>query len=348
VKRRAAWAVVAAAASLLGIGAALSGPVQRLDWALHDRFVGLATREPAPPDDVVIVAIDEPSLQQLATPWPWPRRVHAALVRALASAGARTIVLDLVFDLPAPAAEDDGFLRETIKRAGNVVLAMDRRPIHALASAASGLGVDRLQVDDDGVVRRYAVMRDDQPSLAGAPEMAERSELPSGGLIPFNGPPGTGIRTVSYYQVLQPGHLPRGFFRGKTVFVGRSLQAAPTNVQAAGNFQTPVGMMAGVEIHASAFDALQRGRFVRDPFATTGSQAVLLLPIAALSAWLVPRAGPMLSGAVLLLAATAGFVVGYALRSQDLARLPIVAPLTTATIVLVIMTACRCAILRRR
>jgi adenylate cyclase len=356
VSRRGAWAVVAAA-SLLGIGAAFSDPVHWLDWGLHDRFVSLATREPAPPDDIVIVAIDEPSLQQLAMPWPWPRRVHAALVRALASAGARTIVFDLVFDVPAPAAEDDGLLRETIQRAGNVVLAIGRldrpsstqwaRPIPSLATAAGGLGLASVPLDPDGVVRRYAIMVDGQPSLAAAAEIAERPHLAAGDLIPFNGPPRAGIRTVSYYQAMEPGLLPRGFFRGKTVFVGRSQQVAPAGDRSADYFRTPVGSMAGVEIHASAFDALQRARFVREPFATTASMAVLLLPIAALSGWLVLRAGPMLSGVVLLLAATAWFVAGYALRAQDLARLPTVAPLITAITVLIVMTTYRYAISTR-
>ena len=40
----------------------------------------------APPDDVVIVAIDQASLAQIGR-WPWPRRVHAELIERLAAAG---------------------------------------------------------------------------------------------------------------------------------------------------------------------------------------------------------------------------------------------------------------------
>ncbi len=345
------WALTAA--TILGIGLAFSDTVRRLDWRLDDTFVAVVTYRPSPPDNLVIVAIDEPSLEQLAMPWPWPRRVHAALVGALAGAGARTIVFDLVFDEPAAVAEDDGLLREAIDRAGNVVLAMDRRvspaaskvptqwtrPIPSLGSAASGVGVASVPVDPDGVVRRYAVMAGDELSLAGAVELAERSELPDGGLIPFNGRPGAGIRTVSYYRALQPAQLRPGFFRGKTVLVGRSLQVASTKDQAFETFRTAVGPMAGVEIHASALDALARRRFVRDPFAGAVTMTLLLLPIAAFSGWLVLGVGPRLSIVVLILAGTAWCVAAYALRAHDLARLPIVAPLVTAATVVVVMTA---------
>jgi adenylate cyclase len=349
-RRRAGGWWTVTVASILGVGLASSETVQRLDWALHDRFVALAAYEPSPPEGIVIVAVDQPSVEQLRLPWPWPRRVHAALVRALASAGARTIVFDLVFDEPAAVAEDDGILREAITRAGNVVLAMDRRatrdpsdtstrwagPISSLATAASGLGVASLPMDGDGVVRRYAVMVGDQLSLAGATESSERSDLPTGGLIPFDGRPGAGIRTVSYYRVLQSGQLPQGFFRGKTVLVGRAMQLSPATSQADDSVRTPVGAMAAVEIHASALDALARGRFVGDPFAGAVPMTLLLLPIAALSGWLVLRAGAILSIVVLLLATTAWCVAGYALRAHDFARLPIVSPVAAATTALVV------------
>src|SRR5262245_49992434 len=98
-----AWWIVAAA-SILGVAVACSNTVRRLDWLVHDRIVTVATYEPSPPADIVVVAIDEPSVEQLRMPWPWPRRVHAALVGALTRSGARAIVFDLPFDEPSSVA----------------------------------------------------------------------------------------------------------------------------------------------------------------------------------------------------------------------------------------------------
>lgn len=345
-RRGGAWWIVAAA-GVLGMSLAFSPVVRRLDWRLDDRFVSLATYEASPPANIVIVAIDQASVEQLGTPLPWPRRVHAALVGALASAGARTIVFDLVFDEPASTAEDDGILREAISRAGNVVLAL--RPIPSLASAAAGLGAANLPTEPDGIVRRYRMAAGDQPSLAAAAsELTEGSDVSAGGLVPFKGRPGKGIQTVPYYQALRREQLPRGFFRGKTVFVGRSREVARSGGGAADVFQTAVGPMAGVEIHASALDAVMRGRFVGDPFDDAPAMALLLLATAALSGWLFLRAGSIFSSVVLALAATGWGVVGYALRAEDLARLPLAGPFVTAATVLVVMTLYRAAVAVRR
>jgi adenylate cyclase len=33
-----------------------------------------------PPPEIVIVAIDEPSLAEISKQWPWPRSIHAHLI----------------------------------------------------------------------------------------------------------------------------------------------------------------------------------------------------------------------------------------------------------------------------
>jgi len=52
--------------------------VQGLEWRLYDAGASGASRQPLA--EVVIVAIDEPSLAALG-PWPWPRDVHAQPIR---------------------------------------------------------------------------------------------------------------------------------------------------------------------------------------------------------------------------------------------------------------------------
>jgi adenylate cyclase len=45
----------------------------------------------------VIVGIDEESFSMMKRPWPWPRSIHGKLIRALGKAGAKGIVMDIIF-----------------------------------------------------------------------------------------------------------------------------------------------------------------------------------------------------------------------------------------------------------
>ncbi|MGB3614162.1 MAG: CHASE2 domain-containing protein, partial [Elainellaceae cyanobacterium] len=82
------------------------------------------------PDDIVIVAIDESSLEQGSfynidpdqykaleplVSWPWQRRVYADVVDRLMAAGSEAVALDLIFDLPSQDATDDLALQRAIE-----------------------------------------------------------------------------------------------------------------------------------------------------------------------------------------------------------------------------------------
>lgn len=146
---------------------------------------------PAPPADIVIVAIDDTSLQpQHQGRWPWSRRVHARLLRRLS--GARVVAFDVIFAEPEPDA--DAEFAQAIAEAGNVVLASyhavemeysagrARRawgyprppgplplsvvqtanlmpPVEPLGSAAAAIGYVDLAPDADGVFRRAEPLR---------------------------------------------------------------------------------------------------------------------------------------------------------------------------------------------
>jgi adenylate cyclase len=122
-----------AAGPLVGLLAALAagllaraGAFDRLEaiaWDLRARTLA----DPAPADlPVRIVLIDDPSLawaeevQGLA--WPWPREIHAAILRYLVADGARAVVLDYDFPGELKGVEDNRALHDAIAAAGNVAL----------------------------------------------------------------------------------------------------------------------------------------------------------------------------------------------------------------------------------
>jgi adenylate cyclase len=90
-------AALAAVIGLLGVlrAPAFVAPIEAriLDW--HAKVRGPL----APPADVTVVAIDEPSLQRVGH-WPWPRAVTAGIVERLAAGGARVVALDLMMPEP--------------------------------------------------------------------------------------------------------------------------------------------------------------------------------------------------------------------------------------------------------
>jgi adenylate cyclase len=359
------FAMVALAGLVAGLTVGASGPSQRVEWGLYDRFSTIAARDPRPPRDILIVAIDEPSFSEMGMPWPWPRRVHARLIDALVKAGARTIVFDLIFDQPT-TIEDDGALANAVRRAGNVILASDRaltvdrgyqieqwvEPLPSLAAAAAAVGAVGVERDPDGVIRRAANTIDGRPTLSyqaasRQPGFVERLDRQRPRLIHFLGAPRRGIVTVSYYQAIEPGLLPSDMFRGKIVLVGRSLSAAAA-VDEPDHLRTPVAVaMPGVEIHASQIDALLRGRTIADPFERYLASLAWAALAGVIAAIVFFRVSPQVGLVGLCGSALVGLGAAYVALSAYEVRVPVVAPVAAAAAVFASTSAYRFALGQR-
>lgn len=90
-----------------------------LHWLFHLRG------RIAPPADVVLVAIGQPTADQLGLPFKpsqWPRHLHARIIDNLSRAGASAIVFDVRFDSTSSASEHDVVLAEAMRKADNVVI----------------------------------------------------------------------------------------------------------------------------------------------------------------------------------------------------------------------------------
>ena len=220
----------------------------------------------APPSEIVMVAIDEPSFAEISKQWPWPRSLHARLIDQLKRAGARVIGFDILF-AELSQSEEDRALARAIREAGNVVLAGERAviadqlfrhtmlvdPVEPL-KVATAIGIATLPIEPDGTVRRPFPDSTDLPSFAlqivrlylGDRQHGIGADPSRAGLINHLGPPRT-VKTVSYYQVLEADRmLPPGIFTDKIVVIGRALQAEPEPQRTAPDlFLTPFSPSAG-------------------------------------------------------------------------------------------------------
>ncbi|HSF29724.1 MAG TPA: adenylate/guanylate cyclase domain-containing protein [Candidatus Tectomicrobia bacterium] len=106
----------------LAVGFAPLGHDLEESVGLQVLFKLRGTRQP--PDDVVIVGIDDVSATALGLPndvAKWPRSHHARLTDMLAHAGARMIAFDIIFG-EARVTEHDQLFADAIQRARNVIL----------------------------------------------------------------------------------------------------------------------------------------------------------------------------------------------------------------------------------
>jgi len=154
---------VAMLLALVAVAVSASGMLVRVDHLLFDVGQRLNWR-PAATDEVLIVAIDEDSLDQLGH-WPWPRDRHARLLRLLCAARPAAIGIDIAFSEPAGDRHTDRELAEALAACGNVVLPLvvevtrnggqllETPPILPLAAAAAGLGRIGVRLGEDGIAR---------------------------------------------------------------------------------------------------------------------------------------------------------------------------------------------------
>jgi PAS domain S-box-containing protein len=122
-----------------------------------------------PPDEVVIVAIDETSVKRFGR-FPWPRSLMAQALHKLSDARPKVIALHALYSDPTNEA-DDAALAEAIKRAGNVVVAAQlietqlgaewARPLPAIEKAAAATGHGNVPTDIDGVARYLPLRKTD-------------------------------------------------------------------------------------------------------------------------------------------------------------------------------------------
>lgn len=227
-----------------------------------------------PPDNIVIVGIDNATFAHLRMQWPFRRAVHGRLIHWIAADGAKAIAFDVQFSQASPNGEgDDVALLNAIDNArgrtvfstsenlpnGNVAFLGSAQGTKLLLLDGSRPGQGRLPSDGAGMIRQVPYSEDGLKTLSVATvEVATNHDVPSrqfGGTsatIDYVGRRGT-TPTIPYWKVFQRRFAP-GTFRGKIVVVGattpslQDIHATPTD-----------SAMPGVEIQANAINTIFRG-----------------------------------------------------------------------------------------
>jgi adenylate cyclase len=250
-----------------------------------------------PPDDIVILGIDEYSLSQgdlyRADPdrypflaplaiWPWQRQAYAQAIEQLMAAGAKAVVIDvLLVDPSGYGPADDAALEKTLARWGDrVALAaaydvsssdfgLFTNLLEPIYSSQSQVGLINLEADVDGKYRAFPNrgietlrqthgFEDNLPSLAGAALAAADSPLPDRQSQDlFFYGPAGTFPVVSFVQVLDPTNWPLIADQ----FEDKIVLIGPMAESFQDRKRTPIdNAMPGVEIHAHALAALMEGK----------------------------------------------------------------------------------------
>jgi adenylate cyclase len=258
----------------LGIAAYATDAFKDLELDTIDTRFAIRDEDP-PPDDLVVVKIDDVTFDELELRWPFPRRMHGKVIDAIVADKPTAIGYDVQFSEPSDDFDSDLALAEAIADAkGKVVLATTevnkrgegkflgspQKVLEKDLGATFGNGL--FPNDSGGVIRRTSYSIGGMKTLgvatveAGTGEQVEPGEADSedGTWIDYDGPPGT-IESVSFSRVAR-GKTPKGFFRDKYVLVGPSAPSLqdihPTSVSGE-------DLMAGAEIQANAIDTVRRG-----------------------------------------------------------------------------------------
>lgn len=216
---------------------------------------------------IVLVVVDESSLEEVNKQWPWPRSIHGKLVRELFKAGAKHVGFDILFGEPSTLEEDSEFVSALDENPAVTLVSHIHRediggmtatrvvepsPLRELALNEISLGYDNVLVDSDGVIRRVIMEQAGKYyfPFSIAREFGVNRKL-SDNVVLINYA-GTEVPTLPYWQVLE-GLYDEDFFQDAIVLVGFKLTSQSlSNDLTTDYFQTPLDRMAGVEVHANS------------------------------------------------------------------------------------------------
>lgn len=288
--------------------------LHRLELWAKDFFLRNERFELGPDPRLVFLGIDQPSyadiiapeeaagdivLSQLTNSFPWSRVVWASAVERLVNAGARVVMLDLVFS--APGVGDDALHSALARHQGRVVIGANflggnksvggtesvLLPAETVLSVSNDapswrdprVGFVNFFTDIDDVARRATfevageyglppdgVMRSLTARALAACDLSHL--IPPGRdshLFRFSAPPGLGYKPIPFYQIFLSQYWKNNFgegafFKDKIVIIGPAANIFHDEHRT----PYPGGAMLGPEIHLNVLGAALRGGFLRE------------------------------------------------------------------------------------
>jgi len=226
------WLLLRLAILAAVTGLYTSGALDALENQWSDARQHMSER--AATDDIVVVAIDPPSLKRIGV-WPWPREFHARLLDRLIAAGAAAVAFDIDFSARTTEAGDRAFEAALRRAGGRAVLAAFRQRASAEPNAGfvmseplprfqqfASIASTNVRPDPDGRVRRFATA--DTGLARSLPAMATILADPALASpvrtfhIDYRLRPDT-VPTISYADLLD-GHFDPAMIAGRRVIVG--------------------------------------------------------------------------------------------------------------------------------
>ncbi len=337
-------------------------PFYGLDLWLSDQL--FVSRPPSP--NIVIVGIDDASLETFGRWTDWPRSLHARAIDNLSKAGAGVIGLDILF---TDRSAEDEMLAGAIRNAGNVVLpligtgaqpssrpeinyAHILSPVPPLGELSANIGHANLSPDPGGPVRRLPlVITDSQGQVYPAYSLAvlhtlfavplpreyQRQEgtlhildrdipVDNNYLLRINFTPDDAGRPYISYGDVINGDFDPAEVENKIVLIGM------TATGELDKWAVPVssGKVPGVYIHAVTIDNILREQFLTE--VGTGVNLAVLLLLVGISGFALPRLG-LRWGSLTVVGLFAGYLVASFLAFENGYILNSLYPLLTLPVI---------------
>ena len=274
----------------------------------------LLIKRPPVLNDMVLVAIDDESIEKIHERWPLRRRIYAALLNKIMAANPRVVGLDFIFSGKSDPS-DDFLLSESLQESGKVILAslVDSKknfivPLEEFRRAAQGSGIVNKLLDSDLHVRRAGfVYRDTKENIVSWPWEVEilisflglnrqNTQINANGVsfesmhdksrffIPFYDRKGTAInyrfnlKDLNYiplWKVLEAQDL-NSIFNGKIVLVGATSKILHDV------YHTPLGLMPGIVVNMNLLGNLLARDFLKKvPLIVDATVVFLFVSLAA-------------------------------------------------------------------
>ncbi|MBN1304686.1 MAG: adenylate/guanylate cyclase domain-containing protein [Anaerolineales bacterium] len=338
-------------------------PIEQIDANTRDWAMRLRGRQ-EPSGEIVIIAIDDFSLNWVGVQWPWPRSYFAEIVNWLNQAGARVIGIDVVLFDPDHDPAGDQALAEALRNAQGSVSVMQyytsteilsdhvlrsetiKKPLESIyADAFTTVGTTAILLDEDAVARSlqaYQITNNKQETFYNW--ALQLAHVYVGGGPPYNPTP-NGLYVNSRWVPLNHDKLminytgPAGNFptysaaevfegdHAPELFKDKIVLIGATSLTLQDVYATPFSATTrtpGVEVVANALDTILNENYIRIAPPWAGLISILL---AALLASLITRfSRPGLTIASMMILLLAYAVVYYLVFLNNGLYLPFIGP----------------------